>query len=648
MKEPSLSTGTMSGKTAAYTALLGLGVLFDVFPFSWVSQGIRRAHLSFTLPWLEKRLKEMTGQDFQLFLRRGAASRSKPVYNPFFSDLDIGIVVQDLTQADRIAASYHQIRRKLIFLGELEIYSVSEFKKLTQLSETYGELYDLMRDGRKAFWLRGEARQAKRARRSFYHRYKTLRAMRQVLAKSGLARPHHRYQPQIKALWEAVRCEFQVLFPALSETVQFSCPYLSRNFRLSADTPDLNDVLLLLACTPVSERGNPKIDSLIQRVRRSHPGIEAVFVALNEMEYIFMSAFKRGVAKSEGWHQSWLDALQRGQQPVAAEPFCQDTVSRVRVTSEGNVFFCSYQRTFPIGNLLKDSFESVWNSSLAKEIRFATQTGLMHKTCQKSACPHAYRERTRTADGYSAPEWPVYLDIDPPNTHCNIGGSRPDEKNPACLMCERSLLDYRFEEDRSADVLPKLGMLMPHIRHLHIQGVAEVFWRELIFDYLERIGFQQHKSAITVSTYSNGISFDRQMQAKWLEAVQNSVITFSIDAATPETYQRIRRQPEFHRVQENIRNYSTLTQAFAGSHTFRIAHNINTLNVGEVCQMVEFAASVGAQEIAFDVTGGHPQEILLSPENEHLFRRAEEEIRETAHRLSQKVFWVRPFRWVGA
>jgi MoaA/NifB/PqqE/SkfB family radical SAM enzyme len=638
----------VSIKSAIYTAYLGLGMLFDVYPFSRMSQWIRQKHLSHTLPWLEARLRQKSGvPDLRLFLRRGAAAPINPVYNPFFSDLDIGIILPDLKFSDTVASSYHEVRRKLLFLGELEIYSESEFKKLTQLSQSHGELYDLLRNGRKIFWLREESKRSKRGRRSLYHRYKTVRAMRQVLAKCGITRPHHRYRPQIRALWEAVRCEFQVLFPVLTSTVRISCPYLSRNFQLGPETPDLNDILFLLACTPVSERGNSEIDLIIQKLRRSHPGIESVFVGLNEMEYIYMSAFKRGVQKSEEWHPSWLAALQKGRQAVAEEPFCQDTVSRVRVTSEGDVFFCSFQRSVPIGNLLKDSFESVWNSSLAKDIRFATQTGFIHKACQKMGCPRAYRERTRTDEGYVAPEWPIFLDIDPPNSHCNVGGTRPDEKNPACLMCERALLNYRFEDDRAAEVLPKLKVLVPHIRHLHIQGVAEAFWKDLIFDYLDQIDFHKHRSAITVTTYSNGIEFDVQKQARWLETVENSVITFSIDAASPLTYQKIRRLPEFERVKANIQSYAEMIKKYAGHHSFRMTNNINTLNVSEVRQMVELASSLGAHEVAFDITGGHPPEILMNQKNEHLFIQAEEEIRAVAEKLSQRIFWVRPFRWVG-
>jgi molybdenum cofactor biosynthesis enzyme MoaA len=445
-----------------------------------------------------------------------------------------------------------------------------------------------------------------------------------------------------------VKCEFEILFPKFSGTELIHCPYLSRDFRLREGSPGLNDTLLLLSCAPVGERGNAQVDSIVRQIRHAHPGIEAVFVALNEMEYIFMSAFKRGAPSEEEWHQPWLDALKSGRQPVSAAPFCQDTVSRVRVTSEGNVFFCCFQRALPIGNLLQDSFETVWSSKLAKDIRFATQNGFIHKACQKSSCPHAYRHRTRTEGGYVEPDWPIYLDIDPPNSHCNIGGNRPDERNPACIMCERSLPGYRFEEDRAKEVLPKLKQLMPHIRYLHIQGVAEAFWKELIFDYLEQLEFHKYKSDVTVTTYSNGIAFDKRKQMRWLEATENTSITFSLDAANPETYQKIRRLPAFDRVVENIRTYSELVRGYAGAHRFQITNNINTINVGEVSQMVELGASLGASEIAFDVTGGQPREIIIGKDNEHLFIRAEGEIRATAQRLSQKIVWVRPFRWAGS
>jgi len=631
----------------SYAALLWLGMLFDIFPLQLLGSSIVRLHLLLMLPFLSRSLRRETGVELSLFLRRGAAGKS-PVYNPFFSDLDIGIILDDPVHAARVASAYHGLKKRLIFLGELEIYTKSEYEALSQLKVMYGALYELIRNGRKLFWLRESTRRGRQSRQSRYHRYKARRAMRQILEKTGISRPNHGYEKQIAALWQATRSEFEIRIPRFQGTADFFCPYLSRRFRLSESAAGISDTLLLLSCTPVSSRGNAQVDSLVREIRRTQPGIEAVYVALNEMERIFMSAFKRGASTTESWHSAWLSALTEGRPPVASAPFCKDPSSKVRVTSEGDVFFCCYQRTHPIGNLLLNSFESVWNSQLAKEIRFATACGFMHKTCQKGGCPHAYHPRTRVEQKSDQPMWPEFLDIDPPNSHCNIGGNRPNEHNPACIMCERSLPGYRFEADYAAQVLPKLVSLMPHVRYLHIQGVAEAFWKGLIFDYLDRLEFHKYKNDIAVGTYSNGIAFDPIKQVKWLETTQNSTITFSIDAATGETYRKIRRLPAFDRVQENIRNYATLVRQYAGNHIFRITHNINTINVGEVGQMVELGARLGATEIAFDVTGGRPREIVLTRENEHLFIQAEAEIRDAAERLNQKIVWVRPFRWAGS
>ena len=323
---------------------------------------------------------------------------------------------------------------------------------------------------------------------------------------------------------------------------------------------------------------------------------------------------------------------------MGGQPFCTDPFNRVRVTSEGDVFFCCYQRKTPIGNLLTSSMEEIWDSPLAREIRESTARGVMHKTCLVP-CPKAYVPKVKHQPPVEPT--PQFLDIDPPNTHCNVGGKKPTLENPACIMCERSVDDYRFEDDRSQSVLPKLAPILPQIKMIHVQGVSEVFWQDLLFKYLETLNFAPFKNSIILSTTSNATVFPPKKQEKWLASAASTGISFSIDAASASTYEKIRILPVYETVLNNIRNYSRLV-ANTPQHRFRIQNNINTLNLHEVRGMVAFAAEVEADEIEFNLTGGHRTEILINDENRADFIRAYEEATDQGIKDGIKVVFLRP------
>ena len=256
------------------------------------------------------------------------------------------------------------------------------------------------------------------------------------------------------------------------------------------------------------------------------------------------------------------------------------------------------------------------------------------------ACPYIYQERHALKQEQTQLLKVESLDIDPPNSHCNIGGAKPSEADPACIMCERSLPDYRFEADYASTVLPKIQA--EDFKNFHVQGVSEPFFHGLIFDYMEKINFKNNDRS-HVSTITNGIVFDSKKQERWIRSFNHSHVGFSIDASTAETYKKIRRLDTFQMVIRNIENYSRLI-ADKPQHSMRILHNINTLNINEVVEMVEFAKKVNAGDIEFNLTGRHPPEILINPTNEYLFIEAENLIRKKALEISQCVINLRPFR----
>jgi len=258
----------------------------------------------------------------------------------------------------------------------------------------------------------------------------------------------------------------------------------------------------------------------------------------------------------------------------------------------------------------------------------------MHPTCAQESCPLFHIRDNLPSKTFTQKELPSQFEIDLPNTHCNIGGTKPTA-DTACIMCERAAPNFVPQIDRLPEVCEALKPYVKYIDTIHVQGVAEPFWQGRIFDCLEALGVDKYKDQIVVSTTTNGTVIDAKKMEKWL-AYPKSCATFSLDAATPETYQKIRRLNAYHAV---IKTMLRLNQQRTGQQKMYIHNNINLLNIAEVSQMVETAAMVGADSISFQPTSCLPG-LEVSASNLKQFNEAETQILESADRLGVTVeFW---------
>jgi hypothetical protein len=129
-----------------------------------------------------------------------------------------------------------------------------------------------------------------------------------------------------------------------------------------------------------------------------------------------------------------------------------------------------------IGNVLEKTFDEIWFGEAAEAVRVSTAEGKLHKRCQRPGCPFSSAATPFPSKHIIYNEYPTFLEIDLPNTHCNVGGLRPDPiTSPACIMCERSAPNFQPEEDHLFEVLGRLKHVMSNLGQIHIQGIAEPF-----------------------------------------------------------------------------------------------------------------------------------------------------------------------------
>jgi hypothetical protein len=298
-----------------------------------------------------------------------------------------------------------------------------------------------------------------------------------------------------------------------------------------------------------------------------------------------------------------------------------------------------------IGNVLENSFDEIWLGEIAESIRKETIHGRLHNKCNCPGCPHL-SPNARIPKDIVFNEHPLFLEIDLPNTHCNVGGLTPDPvKSPACIMCERASPLFKPEVDHLFEVLDKVKYIVPNLEQIHIQGIAEPFYEtkksgHLLFDVLDVLGFDKYAHKITLSVTTNGTIFKKSVRQEYLNRVPHSITNFSIDASTPETYKNIRIFDCFDKVIENL--YAFNEERVKTRQYTQIHCNVNIMNVNEVVGLVDIAhkANIGCLEM--NPTSGFNHLILVNEKTCGLFAKAQADVIERCEKLGVVYKFINP------
>lgn len=333
----------------------------------------------------------------------------------------------------------------------------------------------------------------------------------------------------------------------------------------------------------------------------------------------------------------------------SVKAYCSFPYTKFKVTSEGNVALCCRMRSDTLGNILTSSFEEIWNGKLITEIRQAVQTNEMHPSCaRRGTCQYLFGNRREKKFELAWNGMPKKLEIDLPNTHCNIGAEIPTAERPGCLMCPRSDTNFKPHANLLDIILPKVKFLMEYIDELHIQGIAEPFYKDYVFDMLDQLEYDKFKDKITYITYTNGTLLNSRIRKKFLTRVPKSILRFSIDAGSPEVYQKIRRIDGYEVVIDNLINYGKERKKGQQLH---INNNINEINLKDCPEMLRIAKKAKVDGITlistmscFEETldGIKTADFMVNELGAKKFKVMQRKLVNQAKKLGVNLFFVRP------
>lgn len=330
--------------------------------------------------------------------------------------------------------------------------------------------------------------------------------------------------------------------------------------------------------------------------------------------------------------------------------FCHLPFTKLICNGEGYVSMCCYQVS-QLGSIFDNELIDLWNSPKAQEIRSQTLQGELHGYCSSwNVCPYLVQDKIPYPfDTHKDFKFPTWIEINLPESHCNVGGENPTDENPACIMCIRNHRVLKLE-DKTEFICSKVKPILPWLKSLCVLGIAEPFWKNKLFEVLKWLDFAPYKHKIRFFTHTNATLLTPRVLDQFFDAIRLSDLSFSIDAATAETFVKIRRLDAYDLVIKNIKNYMQhlSNNNIRHKHQTKIYNNINLLNVSEMEQMVQTAADLEVDQIWMLPT--HNQiglvtldELTINKKNVHIFARNAEKAKIKAEQLGVTLYLVQSF-----
>lgn len=298
----------------------------------------------------------------------------------------------------------------------------------------------------------------------------------------------------------------------------------------------------------------------------------------------------------EGWNKMLPSEMMRKTvyAPSKDIPICMRPFEYVQIGAGGNFFCCCPAwLELPLGSLNTDNMDQIWYGITAKLFRLS----MINRTfcfCRQNECAflkkHCNKKNTEQIESKHEDEYTLkvthpkslLISIDP---RCNL-------KCPQCRKdfykldeAEERLLNLQYERIRDCGWMQNTNLAMA--------GYGEVFfspiYRQILYDTATR--------RPSIGLISNGLLITEEEIQHLLEIYDHIGINISIDAATSETYKKI-RGGNFELLLSNIRN---IVRHRANGEIARITLSYVTQrsNFKEIPQAIALAHDLGVDKIEF-------------------------------------------------
>lgn len=272
---------------------------------------------------------------------------------------------------------------------------------------------------------------------------------------------------------------------------------------------------------------------------------------------------------------------------------CHTMQNHLEILPDGNTSCCC--TTFVsqrLDNIFEKDSALLWHSVIHKILCLSTENRTF-SFCDKTMCPLFIAKRREECTGTSADSKPYRPMAAFPET---LALGYDSTCNLACVTCREKL---HFAEGKELETVNKITdqvkeEYLPYCKFLILAGNGEVFaspaYRSIYEAEQCNPQYIRLLSNGTLFTPSNWEHFKEKNNVK-------TMLTVSVDAASKETYQRIRRG-NFERLRENMRFASELRRKGELSY-FRMNFVVQRENYKEMPAFVQWGQELGVDEVFF-------------------------------------------------
>lgn len=287
---------------------------------------------------------------------------------------------------------------------------------------------------------------------------------------------------------------------------------------------------------------------------------------------------------------------------------CPKPFDTVLIDAQGSCFICECTAWLPqsVGNLHKNSLEEIFHSATANHLRDSINDGT-YRYCNEKQCTWIIKDDVRDYKSVTPQIKTIRLAID---DSCNL--SCPSCRREVIFHKKGKMLQMRLSlADRVNEYLQKHDNITVHI------GSDGDPFASLVYRYFMRTVPQNNNLKFNLQT--NGLLMKKMLERTDKILSRVDTINISIDGATKDTYEKLRRGGQWEKLLENLEFIKQYHQQF----TIKFHMVVQQNNWQEMIQMLQLADQFQAHEVVFNrITNWNTYEnfdLQRAPEQEEQF-----------------------------
>lgn len=243
--------------------------------------------------------------------------------------------------------------------------------------------------------------------------------------------------------------------------------------------------------------------------------------------------------------------------------FCGMPFDHIEISSQGDVYLCCPSwLPHVVGNLKTASLNEIFNGEITKNIRQSILDGTF-EYCDTKLCPHIQSGRLPNRDNVDDERHRIFIDdnsVEVPDGPIHVAANYDQSCNLSCPSCRTEKIYINegpvFEErlgiqNRLFEELFSESKEKPV--YLIITGSGDAFGSRVFRELLTGLDGRQYPN-LKIELKTNGVMFTPRYWER-MEKLHGNIkhVLASVDAATKETYDVVRRGGNWDALQENIR-----------------------------------------------------------------------------------------------